>query len=743
MAPFQPLDDMAIAALTRLTTGLAPILLMVALALISLTLMGEATKDSTRFGELYSWLLAINALGLLILSALILWNLLRLIQQVRTRRAGARLTARLVIVFAILAVTPVVVVYHFSLRFLHEGIDSWFDVRIEQALEDAIELGRTALGIRMREHLKQTQLLASDLNELGNASMALALDDARRLNGASEMTLIGPAGQIVATSSEEPTSIVPNRPSETILMQARQSQSYIGLDPIAEGGLYIRVAVALPPRPDRLDFNVLQALFPVPEKMNTLADSVENAYATYRELAYLRTPLKASFTLILSLVLVTTLLTALWAAFYGARRMVAPLRRLAQATRSVAQGDLETQLVHTANDEIDFLLESFNNMTRRLKIARDETRSSQREVESQRAYLEAVLTRLSSGVMTLDKQQCVFTCNEAAAQILGFKVDAIISRSLEDLAAQSPALASFVHAANGIIRNSDVRPEVVIDGGGETRILSMSGTPLLADAGHVLVFDDISALVRAQRESAWSEVARRLAHEIKNPLTPIQLSAERVRHKYLDSMTGKDYETLDRLTRTIVQQVEAMKTMVDAFSDYARSPAIKPRRIALNNLVNDVCELYRSGADRHRLSIMLDDKLADVDADPDQFRQILHNLIKNALEASHDTAIVVITRNLADTSTLELEIRDDGPGFPEALIARIFEPYVTSKMKGSGLGLAIVRKIVEEHGGTVLASNSQQGGARVVISLPASAQSTPVLTNPIPVNSFVTQRSKV
>jgi nitrogen fixation/metabolism regulation signal transduction histidine kinase len=284
---------MAIAALTRLTTGLAPILLMVALALVSLTLMGEATKDSARFGQLYSWLLAANALGLLILCALIVWNLLRLVQQVRASRAGARLTARLVIVFAILAVTPVVVVYHFSLKFLHEGIDSWFDVRIEQALEDAIELGRTALGIRMRENLKQTQLLASDLNDLGDASVTSALDDARRLNGASQLTLIGPAGQIVASSDEDPTSVVPNRPSETILMQARQSQSYIGLDPINDEGLFIRVVVALQPNPGRVEFSVLQALFPVPEKMNTLAESVENAYATYRELAYLRTPLKA------------------------------------------------------------------------------------------------------------------------------------------------------------------------------------------------------------------------------------------------------------------------------------------------------------------------------------------------------------------------------------------------------------------------------------------------------------------
>jgi PAS domain S-box-containing protein len=714
---------------------------MVILALVSLTFMGEATKDSARFGELYSWLLAANALGLLILCGLIAWNLLRLVKQVREGRAGARLTARLVIVFAILAVTPVVVVYHFSLKFLHEGIDSWFDVRIEQALEDAIELGRTAVGIRMREHLKQTQLLANDLNETDDIGLGLTLDNARRLNGASELTLIGSSGQIIALSSENPTSVVPNRPSDTALMQARQSQSYIELDPVGDEGLFIRVIVALPPAPGETDSHVLQALFAAPEKMNTLADSVENAYATYRELAYLRTPLKTSFTLILSMVLVMTLLTALWAAFYGARRMVAPLRNLAAGTRSVAQGDLETQLTHTGSDEIGFLLESFNDMTRGLKVARDETRASQLEVEAQRAYLQAVLARLSTGVVTLDGQHRVFTCNEAAAQILGLKHEEMIARSLEDLATASPALLPFSEAASEVIRTPDVRPEVILEHSRETRILTISGTTLPTDAGHVLVFDDITALVRAQRESAWSEVARRLAHEIKNPLTPIQLSAERVRHKYLDSMTGKDRETLDRLTRTIVQQVEAMKTMVDAFSDYARSPATKPRRIALNDLVSDVCELYGSAADGQRLSMKLDKDLAEIDADPDQMRQILHNLIKNALEASANTEITVITRNTMATSMVELEVLDSGPGFPQPLLARIFEPYVTSKTKGSGLGLAIVRKIVEEHGGTVHADNPAGGGARVIIALPFSSESVPILANPIVTDPITAERN--
>jgi len=713
-------------ALTRRLGGLGPILGLVVLLLVSLSLMSDAIEDSARFSELYGWLLAANAIGLVLLCGLILFNLLRLVRQVRARHAGARLTARLVIVFAILAVTPVVVVYHFSLKFLHDGIDSWFDVRIEKALEDAIELGRTALGIRMREHLKQTQLMASALAEVRSSSdAATAVDNARRLSGAFELTLLGTGGQILATSSDEPTSVVPNRPSETTLLQVKQAQSYIGLEPIGDEGLFIRVVVSLPGEVRSAEGLLLQALYPVPEKMNTLADSVESAYAKYRELAYLRTPLKASFTLTLSLVLVLTLLTALWVAFYSARRMVAPLRGLAEGTRAVAGGDLETRVPPAGDDELGFLLESFNDMTRGLKLARDETRASQREVEAQRAYLEAVLARLSTGVITLDEDHRVFTCNAAGAQILGVDHEALVGRALEDAAHHCPDLSPFVEAALDVADRSDARREVSLDRGRGARILTLGGAPLQSSGGYVLVFDDITALVQAQREAAWSEVARRLAHEIKNPLTPIQLSAERVRHKYLGRMEGDDRETLDRLTRTIVHQVEALKTMVNAFSEYARSPVMQPRLLDINDLVRDLAELYRDETAGVRVSVRAGTALPRVEADPDRLRQVLHNLIKNALEADTGTRINVTTRRSADGDAVELEVRDNGPGFPADLVPRIFEPYVTSKSRGSGLGLAIVKKIAEEHGGSVRAENAQGGGARVVVSLPALAAGAP------------------
>jgi nitrogen fixation/metabolism regulation signal transduction histidine kinase len=711
-------EDVGARALRRLK-DLGPTVGLVVLLLVSISLMGDATEDSARFGEQYWWLLGANALGLVALGGLIFYNLLRLVHQVRDGRAGARLTARLVIVFAILAVTPVVVVYHFSLKFLHEGIDSWFDLRIETALDDALELGRTALGIRMREHLKQTQLLAAELAELRGPGIPTAVDNARRLSGATELTLLGPRGQILATSSDEPTSVVPNRPSETTLLQAKQAGSYIGLDPVGNEGLFIRVVVALPGFDAGDEGLLLQALFPVPERMNTLADGVETAYAKYRELAYLRTPLKASFTLTLSLVLMLTLLTALWAAFFSARRMVAPLRDLAEGTRAVADGDLETRVPRAGDDELGFLLESFNDMTRRLKLSRDETRTSQREVEAQRAYLEAVLARLSTGVMTLDEEGRVFTCNTAAADILAVSRDTLVGRPLGEAAERTPALAPFVEAAQSAVRDSESRHELSLERGRSPRILTLSGAPLQSSAGHVLVFDDITTLVQAQREAAWSEVARRLAHEIKNPLTPIQLSAERVRHKYLARMEGDERETLDRLTRTIVHQVEAMKSMVNAFSEYARSPRMQARPLDLNDLVRDVAELYKDDAGAERIEVLAGEPLARVAADPDRLRQVLHNLIKNALEADSGTRVSVRTATSADGTAVELEVRDNGPGFPQELVPRIFEPYVTSKARGSGLGLAIVKKIAEEHGGSVSAGNVPDGGARVVVSLPA------------------------
>jgi nitrogen fixation/metabolism regulation signal transduction histidine kinase len=726
---------MAARTLKRFVTGIGPVLAFVLLLLVSLLLMSNATQGSAHFGQLYSVLLVINALGLIALAGLIVWNLFTLLRQVRRDRAGARLTVRMVAVFVILSVTPVLVVYYFSLQFLHRGIDSWFDVRIERALDDALELSRTALGVRMRELLSHTEVVAGDLVDIPADRIAIGLDDNRRLSGASEFTLIGANGHIIASSSRDPTAIVPHRPSDAILVQLRQSGNYIGLDPIGDAGLHVRVVVRLPENVSTAEPRILQALYPVAERTSALAETVQSTYAKYRELAYLRKPLKTSFTLTLSLVLLLSLFAAVWAAFYSARRLVAPLRDLAMGTRAVADGDYETQLTTSGEDEVGFLVESFNDMTRRLARARDETRRSQQQVEDQRRYLETVLSQLSTGVLTLDENGRLFTSNKAASQILRVELHEESGKTLEEISERNPDLQPLEQALQAHVRNigagapqaQDWREEVLLLGPSGRQILMCSGTPLSASggffAGQVVVFDDVTDLVQAQRDAAWSEVARRLAHEIKNPLTPIQLSAERLRHKYLGKMQPDESDAFDRLTRTIVQQVEAMKAMVNAFSDYARAPQILLRDVDVNELVADVVELYRASNSEVVIETELAGDVPVFEADADRLRQILHNLIKNAIEASpsgDEARVRIETRLVRESSRDLVEIRtqDFGRGLPEDMSEDIFEPHVTTKTRGSGLGLAIVKKIVEEHGGVVWAENQAQGGASVVMRFP-------------------------
>ena len=707
---------------------------MVALGLIllgSAYLMSNATQDSARFGELYSGLLAINAAALIGLGVLIAWNLYRLLRQARERRPGARLTVRMVVVFVVLSVTPVTIVYYFSLQFLHRGIDSWFDVRIEEALSDALELGRTALGVRMRELLAQTARIASNLEPVPDEQAVGALDDARRLSGASELTLIGTNGHIVGSSNTDPTAVVPSRPGDAILLQARRAGDYIGLDDIGDSGLHVQVVVSVPSREATGEPRLLRALFPVTERMDALADSVESASAKYRELSYLRKPLKLSFTLTLSMVLLASLFTAVYAAFRSARRMVAPLQDLSEGTKAVAGGDYETQLPSAARDEIGFLVASFNEMTRRLKRAHDETRASQLLVEAQRAYLETVLRRLSTGVLTLDGDHRLVTANRAAAEILGVDLDAMIGTPLDALADLHPDLGSLVHHLSGRLGKTaaegsrEGREEVGIVTPRGRRTLVCSAASLAGSGGDVIVFDDVTEFIQAQRSAAWSEVARRLAHEIKNPLTPIQLAAERLRHKYLHRVRSADAPQMDRLTRTIVQQVESLKEMVNEFSDYARTPAMRPTSVELNALVLDVVELYRTASPAVRFETRLGRPLAPVHADPNRLRQVLHNLLKNAVEACGEGETPWVrteTRSggAHEEAMVELSVQDSGAGFQDDDIERIFEPYVTSKPKGTGLGLAIAKKIVEEHGGTVSGCNAPGGGARITVLLPAA-----------------------
>jgi PAS domain S-box-containing protein len=410
-----------------------------------------------------------------------------------------------------------------------------------------------------------------------------------------------------------------------------------------------------------------------------------------------------------------------------ARRLTAPITRLAAATHAVGAGRYDTPLPIASNDELGFLVDSFGQMTREIELASARAQKSAHETERQRAWLVALLERLSAGVLGFDPDGRLRVANRAAEAILGIGATSYIGRSLAEIEREEPQLAAFTEPLARHLRSGlrEWREELVVDTAGGRRVLMLRGTALADDAGYVAVFDDLTVLNRAQRDAAWGEVARRLAHEVKNPLTPIQLAAERLRRRFLGRVSAEEGELIDRATHTIVSQVEALKTMVNAFGDYARPQPPTLRPIALNALLDDVLDLYEND---QRIGLSRDLAAGEplVRADAVRLRQALHNLIKNSLEAIGDAKkpqLVVSTRIVRDDDQafVELAVADNGPGLPAGFGERWFEPYTTSKNKGTGLGLAVVKKIAEEHGGSIRAENRAQGGAVFTLRLPIDA----------------------
>ncbi len=411
------------------------------------------------------------------------------------------------------------------------------------------------------------------------------------------------------------------------------------------------------------------------------------------------------------------------------RRLVAPIQDLVAGTRAVAEGDFDTQLPTPTRDEIGFLIKSFNDMTQRLASARREASLSQAMVEAERTNLEVILARLSTGVVALEADMRIRTANQASGAILNVDLESRAGENLMDVARGQPLLEQFVDVAQVHLQAGETewREQLVLRGEVGRRVLTCACTTLPGDedhaVGYVIVFDDITALLQAQRDAAWGEVARRLAHEIKNPLTPIQLSAERMRRKYLGAMSDEDGQILDRATHTIVQQVEAMKEMVNAFSDYARAPDMDFGRFSMDKLVHEVVDLYRAQESGIDIVLTSDPSMPKIDADIGRVRQILHNLLRNAVEALESSTdgqihVHVSAAEINNIEVMQIKVEDNGPGFRDGSLEQVFDPYVTTKPKGTGLGLAIVKKLVEEHVGSIRAYNGNNGGAVISIRLP-------------------------
>jgi nitrogen fixation/metabolism regulation signal transduction histidine kinase len=699
------------------------IIVLFGMILLSLQLMSSATQESSELSAMYSWLLLVNTLGSVVLLGLVGANIYSVVGQLKKREAGSRLTTRMILLFVVLALAPAAIVFYFSMQFLHQGIDSWFNVEIDRAMEDALELSQASLDQRMRWHLKQTQQLAEKLETVSENLATLEIENLRDLSDASEMTLFSRQGRIVASSSINPSDILPSLPDEHIWLQLRQNNKYVALAPVREDDLMIRVIVTVKTQEPQY----LQALYPVPIRMADLADSVEFAFVRYQEMNFLRDSLKLSFSLALSLVLLMSLLAAIWVAFISIRSIVAPVKELVKGTQAVASGQYDQQLPVIAQDDLGFLVESFNEMTHRIAIARDETRQAGFEVENQRAYLETILANLTAGVISFDVDYKIRTANQAAYRIFHIHVNHFVDQTLLGLVEGYAELAEPLKAIQRLLEQADDiwQQRIAFLGPNGRQELLCRGTPLFSQDGQrvgaVVVFDDVTDLIQAQKNAAWGEVARRLAHEIKNPLTPIQLSAERLQLKLAPKLELIDADILQRSTQTIIQQVEAMKEMVDDFSQYAKPSKKQAVKIDLAELVQEVLTLYSSKSGVI-IRAEFESSLLMMKGDPVSIRQVLHNMLKNALEAIDGNGLIEISVHRVqknNTDFIEIALYDDGPGIKDEQIEQIFEPYVTTKSKGTGLGLAIVKKIIEEHGGAIWVDTRRKIGAGFIIQLPA------------------------
>ncbi len=715
----------------RLVLRVIPVAVALVALLVSLMLVSNVQQDPSGFSQPYVWVLVLTIFALLVVSAAIFHRVITLTRKVREHAPGAMLSARWVRYFLALSLPPVLIVYFFSAYFITQTVAGWFDEGVEAALADSLELGQQFLENRTLEVRNQVRRLSREIENPGNDAEAVRRTLLANVSSAGplELSVMETDGRMIASANINMLADLPERPSDYALLQAADRGEYAAAEPVADGILRIRVIQRLPQNVPGGQGYLLHAIYPLPESVTTLANHIEKEYHRYQNLSYLREPLKQSFILILSLVLLLTVLLAILAALNVARKLVTPISKLAQGTREIAAGDLTYEIQAETRDELGFLVQSFNEMTEALTRASQEAEHSRAQLQSQSEYLETVLGGLTAGVLTLDNDQKVVTANAAAEEILGMPSGFFAGQSLSERAEAAPYLAPLVELIRHQVGGgpAEWQREIRLQAHGQTLVLLVRGSRLDKKnsyaGGMVVVFDDVTMLNQAQREAAWAEVARRLAHEVKNPLTPIRLAAERLSMKLKNKLGEEDGKMLERATGTIVSQVEALRSLVDAFGDYAQGPQLERLPVALDQLIKDVVALYQHEEQRVNFQLKLINGPPGLSADSGKIRQLLHNLVVNSSEATadgKDAHVHIRTRliNQAGKKWLEVELSDRGPGYPRAVLEKPFEPYVTFKTHGSGLGLAICRKIVAEHDGRITIHNPAIGGACTTIILP-------------------------
>lgn len=735
-------------------------LAMVVIGLGLLVLMTQATGNRERYNQNYEWLTLINAVVASGLLITILWGAVRLLIRLRRGQFGSRLLVKLAGIFALVGLIPGLLIYVVSYQFVSRSIESWFDVKVETALVAGLNLGRATLDTLSMDLAKQSRVAAAQLSGVADVSAGVALEKIREQLGVSDVALWTTQGRMVASAGQSRFQIRPELPPSQQIKEARKKGSIEwveGFDEAIPGSDKGRIKVLVMLPQSGLSFDedrrLLQVTQEVPPTLVNNALEVQSAYREYQERALAREGLKRMYIGTLTLSLFLAVLGAILLAVVLGNQLARPLLLLAHGMRQVATGDLTPKLALQGKDELGGLTRSFADMTQQLSDARANVQRSLVQLDTARGNLQTILDNLTAGVMVFDAQGVIQSANPGATRILRVPVAAHQGLSMMSL----PALAGFAQGVVdqfAMLRSDEGAHELdhwqksfeihaTGQGLSETAVTLLARGAVLPDGMRLLVFDDISEIVSAQRAQAWGEVARRLAHEIKNPLTPIQLSAERLQRKLIGKLDAQDDAVLVKSVKTIVDQVDAMKRLVNEFRDYARLPSADLKPVQLNALIADVMVLYVNEPSDliHRATVTpeLDPSCPAIQGDEQQLRQVIHNLLQNAQDACEskgaltpDARVGVRTEWQAARHRVRLIVTDTGPGFESNILKRAFEPYVTTKAKGTGLGLAVVKKIADEHAAKIELSNVMQDGEikGAQVSLSFALETTKGILNP-------------
>ena len=700
-----------------------PFIAAIILAALLLVVLAAGGANSAAFERYFPILLVVNSFATIALLAAIGAVVYRLAKQRRNKVFGARMTINLSVVLSLAAVIPCLLIYFVSSQFIGRSIDSWFDVRVEQALDSGVALSSEVLMREQRQLLQTARRIASILNATSRGERALTLDRMRETSDAASAIVFSASGEILLSSFSPTVAAIIDRPSASQLQKARAEYGIFlleGEQPESEGSLRIRSIVPMDTYAVLQPTTYLQLTQIVPKDMASHTIDLLEGYRNYQELVLSRSALRNIYTITLTLTMLLAVLGAIAVAFVFANLTTAPVLQLARGTRKVAEGDLRPIREFAGNSEINALTKSFNTMISQVAEARENVERRRLEAEQARSQLELILANLSSGVIVTDKQLRIVMTNAAAAAIL--HTDKIETRqTVQDI---SPTLASALLQKIALTDDSTpisfelplLSTEVQSD---ITLFVRASRLNLEDGLGFVIIFDDITRILDAQRAVAWGEVARRLAHEIKNPLTPIRLAAERLEMKLSGKLDDKNEALLHRITGTIVTQVDAMKQMVNDFRDFAKLPEAVLKPLDLNVFLKELAEFYHSAGTP--IQLHCEETLPEICGDANQLRQVFHNLISNSIEAigsNHPDPFIGLTACLqthnGNVSGVRVTLSDNGGGFTPSVLAKAFEPYVTTKPTGTGLGLPMVKKIIDEHHGRISLDNREKLGGEII-----------------------------